>query len=53
MELAVISKMGFEGYFLIVQDFINYARNNDIAIGPGRGERRWFYSGFFYRNYES
>lgn len=37
MELAVISKMGFEGYFLIVQDFINYARNNDIAVGPGRG----------------
>ena len=37
MELAVISKMGFEGYFLVVQDFINYARNNDIAVGPGRG----------------
>lgn len=37
MELEVISKMGFEGYFLIVQDFINYARNNDISVGPGRG----------------
>lgn len=37
MELSVISKMGFEGYFLVVQDFINYARNNDIAVGPGRG----------------
>ena len=37
MELDVISKMGFEGYFLIVQDFISYARNNSIAVGPGRG----------------
>ncbi|WP_295159943.1 DNA polymerase III subunit alpha [uncultured Brachyspira sp.] len=37
MELGVISKMGFEGYFLVVQDFINYARNNDVAVGPGRG----------------
>lgn len=37
MELSVIEKMGFEGYFLVVQDFINYARNNDIVVGPGRG----------------
>ena len=37
MELGVIAKMGFEGYFLVVQDFINYARNNDVAVGPGRG----------------
>lgn len=37
MELNVIAKMGFEGYFLVVQDFINYARNNDVAVGPGRG----------------
>lgn len=37
MELEVIAKMGFEGYFLVVQDFINYARNNDISVGPGRG----------------
>lgn len=37
MEFSVISKMGFEGYFLIVQDFINYARENNIAVGPGRG----------------
>ncbi|WP_297285351.1 DNA polymerase III subunit alpha [uncultured Brachyspira sp.] len=37
MELGVIAKMGFEGYFLVVQDFINYARNHDVAVGPGRG----------------
>ncbi|MGC9073194.1 MAG: DNA polymerase III subunit alpha [Caldisericum sp.] len=36
-ELDVIEKMGFTDYFLIVQDFINYARNNDIPVGPGRG----------------
>ncbi len=36
-ELSVIGKMGFEAYFLIVQDFINFAKNNDIAVGPGRG----------------
>ncbi len=36
-ELAVIDKMGFNGYFLIVQDFINWAKNNDIPVGPGRG----------------
>ncbi len=36
-ELAVIDKMGFNGYFLIVQDFINWAKNNNIPVGPGRG----------------
>ncbi len=36
-ELDVISKMGFPGYFLIVQDFINWAKNNGIPVGPGRG----------------
>lgn len=36
-ELDVISKMGFDSYFLIVQDFINYAKQNDIPVGPGRG----------------
>lgn len=36
-ELAVIDKMGFNGYFLIVQDFINWAKNQDIPVGPGRG----------------
>jgi DNA polymerase-3 subunit alpha len=36
-ELAVIRKMGFAGYFLIVADFIHYARRNGIPVGPGRG----------------
>lgn len=36
-ELDTISSMGFIGYFLIVHDFINWARSNDIAIGEGRG----------------
>src|SRR5678815_4547412 len=36
-ELAVISKMGFSSYFLIVQDFINWAKQNGIPVGPGRG----------------
>lgn len=36
-ELAVIVKMGFEGYFLIVADFIQWARKNKIPVGPGRG----------------
>jgi len=37
MELGVIQKMGFSGYFLIVQDFINWAKQNNIPVGPGRG----------------
>jgi DNA polymerase III subunit alpha len=36
-ELGVIRQMGFAGYFLIVQDFINEARAIDVAVGPGRG----------------
>ncbi len=36
-ELKVISSMGFACYFLIVADFIGYARDNDIPVGPGRG----------------
>ncbi len=36
-ELGVIDGMGFNGYFLIVQDFINWAKENDIPVGPGRG----------------
>lgn len=37
MELAVLDKMGYNGYFLIVQDFINWGKNNGIIFGPGRG----------------
>ena len=36
-ELGVISSMGFAGYFLIVADFIQWAKDNDIPVGPGRG----------------
>ncbi len=36
-EIATIIKMGFPGYFLIVADFINWAKTNDIPVGPGRG----------------
>src|SRR5262249_61067344 len=36
-ELAVIEKMGFAGYFRVVRDFIRYAREQGIAVGPGRG----------------
>jgi len=36
-ELGVIEKTGFAGYFLIVWDFIRFARENDIPVGPGRG----------------
>lgn len=35
--MSVIEKMGFETYFLIVWDFINYARSANVYIGPGRG----------------
>ncbi len=36
-ELALISKMGFAGYFLVVADFIVWAKDNGIPVGPGRG----------------
>lgn len=36
-ELGIIETMGFVSYFLIVWDFINYAKENDIPVGPGRG----------------
>jgi DNA-directed DNA polymerase III PolC len=36
-ELSIIEKMGFAGYFLVVWDFIHYAREKGIAVGPGRG----------------
>lgn len=36
-ELSVIKKTGYASYFLIVQDFINWAKNSGVAVGPGRG----------------
>ncbi|WP_144391640.1 DNA polymerase III subunit alpha [Pleionea sediminis] len=37
VELGVINQMGFPGYFLIVADFIQWAKDNDVPVGPGRG----------------
>lgn len=37
MELDIINSMGFPGYFLIVWDFIDFAKKRDIPVGPGRG----------------
>lgn len=37
MELDVIARMGYQGYFLIVQDFINWGKNHGVPVGPGRG----------------
>lgn len=37
LELDTINQMGFAGYFLIVMDFIRWAKDNDIPVGPGRG----------------
>ncbi len=36
-EIRVIKQMGFSGYFLIVSDFVNFAKKNGIPVGPGRG----------------
>ena len=37
LELSIIAKMGYSGYFLIVADFINWAKSHGIPVGPGRG----------------
>src|SRR5690606_10062204 len=37
LECKTIISMGFPGYFLIVQDFINWGKNNGVPVGPGRG----------------
>jgi DNA polymerase-3 subunit alpha len=36
-EIGVVKQMGFPGYFLVVQDFVRYAKSNGIKVGPGRG----------------
>jgi DNA polymerase III subunit alpha len=36
-EIGIICQMGFPAYFLVVADFINWAKNNGVAVGPGRG----------------
>ena len=50
-ELGVIKKMGYVDYFLIVWDYINYAKTHDIPVGPGRGSRCWFNCCICNRNY--
>lgn len=37
IELGVVNKMGFPGYFLIVMEFIQWSKDNDVPVGPGRG----------------
>ncbi|SON50308.1 DNA polymerase III subunit alpha [Vibrio tapetis] len=37
IELDVVNKMGFPGYFLIVMEFIQWSKDNDVPVGPGRG----------------
>ncbi len=37
LEVSMVVRMGFPGYFLIVADFINWAKQNDVPVGPGRG----------------
>ena len=36
-QIGIINRMGFGGYFLIVADFIKWAKQHDIPVGPGRG----------------
>ncbi len=50
-ELGVIQKMGYVDYFLIVWDFIHYAKTHGIPVGPGRGSRCRFYYSICDRNY--
>lgn len=40
IELNVINQMGFPGYFLIVMEFIQWSKDNDVPVGPGRGSGR-------------
>ncbi len=40
-ELSIITKMGYVDYYLIVWDFIYYAKSQGISVGPGRGSRSW------------
>ena len=40
-EVQVINQMGFPGYFLIVADFIKWAKDNGIPVGPASGRARW------------
>lgn len=50
-ELSVISKMGYVDYYLIVWDFIHYAKSQGIPVGPGRGSGARINFSLCYRNY--
>ncbi len=52
-ELSVINKMGYASYFLIVWDFIKYARDHDIPVGPGRGSAVGSVASYCLRHHES
>ena len=49
-ELKIINKMGFSGYFLIVYDFIKWAKDNLIPVGPGRGSGCRIYCCLVFKN---
>ena len=51
-ELEIIRSMGFAGYFLIVSDFINYAREKNIPVGPGRGSAAGSLVAYAIRDYQ-
>ncbi|MDR8383817.1 hypothetical protein FPK62_24465, partial [Acinetobacter baumannii] len=36
-ELSILKKMGFESYFLLVEDLVMWSKNNGVIVGPGRG----------------
>ena len=53
IELDIINKMGFPGYFLIVADFIKWAKQQDIPVGPWSRIRRWIPGGLVADNHRS
>ncbi len=51
-ELDVIKEMGYAGYFLIVKDFIDYARSINVPVGPGRGSAAGSLVSYLYENHQ-
>ena len=51
VELDVINQMGFPGYFLIVMEFIQWSKDNDIPVGPGRGSGAGSLVAYALKNY--
>ena len=52
-ELDIINQMGFPGYFLIVADFIQWGKDNEVPVGPGPGLRCRFPGGLCHEDYRS